>query len=276
MSYQETITGNQAGPKPHHVDAARTWGLGGRDYDDISFGVSDAIAHATQRLSPRPGQRILDVATGTGWAARNAARLGAEVTGVDIASDLLHAAEDLSAHVQPRIVYRPADAEDLPFPDASFDGIISTFGVMFAADQHQAAREMGRVCRPGGRLSLVVWAPGGSVADFFGVIGKHSDAPPPEPSPLAWGDPDHARELLGDDFELWFEQGVNNHYFDNVEDVWNWYARGFGPMKQVIEQLPESRRQAFREDVDAYHGKFATAAGLHIRREYLAIVGRRK
>ncbi|MCH8504852.1 MAG: methyltransferase domain-containing protein [Ectothiorhodospiraceae bacterium] len=262
--------------KPHHEDAARTWGLGGRDYDHVSFGVSDAIAHAIQRLSPKPGQRILDVATGTGWTARNVAALGAQVTGVDIAPELLQAAEELSANIEPRISYQAADAEELPFADASFDGVISTFGVMFAAQQQQAASELGRVCRPGGRLALVVWAPDGAVADFFGVIGKHGDAPPPEPSPLAWGDPDHARQLLGRDFDLWFERGVNNHYFDNVEDVWNWYARGFGPMKSVIEQLPEARQAAFKEDVDQYHGKFATDAGLHIQREYLVVIGRRK
>lgn len=276
MSHHQPVTEQQGRVKTHHEDAARIWGLGGRDYDHISFGVSDALAHAIQRLSPKPGQRILDVATGTGWTARNVAALGAEVTGVDIASELLEAAKELSANSEPRIRYQRADAEELPFADASFDGVISTFGVMFSVKQHLAASELGRVCRPGGRLALAVWDPGGSVADFFGVIGKHSDTPAPDPSPLAWGDPDHARALLGRDFELWFERGVNNHYFDTTQDVWNWYARGFGPMKSVIERLPPSRQAAFRDDVDQYHGKFATDGGLHIRREYLVIIGRRK
>lgn len=262
--------------QPHHEAAARTWDLGGQDYDNISFGVSDALAHAAQRLNPHPGQQILDVATGTGWSARNAARYGAHVTGVDIASGLLGAAEDLSAHMQPPIRFQQADAEQLPFEDGSFDGVISTFGVMFAADQAQAAREMARVCRSGGRLSLAVWAPEGAVLDFFGVIGKHSGDPPPEPSPLAWGDPDHARALLGEHFELWFEPGINNHYFDSVKDAWEWYARGFGPIRQVMNNLSASEQEAFRRDIDDYHGKYATDAGLHIRREYLLITGRRK
>jgi SAM-dependent methyltransferase len=262
--------------KPHHEDAARAWDLGGREYDNISFGVSDALAHAAQRLNAAPGQRILDVATGTGWSARNAARTGAQVTGVDIAPELLRAADQLSAHIEPRIDFRQADAEDLPFADGSFDGVISTFGIMFAAGQEQAARELGRVCRKGGRLSLAVWASDGTVRDFLGLIGKHSGAPAPEPSPLAWGDPDHVRTLLGDDFELWFEPGINNHYFDSVEDARAWYARGFGPMKQVISDLQGDRQAAFLEDIDRYHGKFATDAGLHIRREYLVINGRRK
>ncbi len=262
--------------QPHHEDAARTWNLGGSHYDNISFGVSDALAHAAQRLNPRPGQEILDVATGTGWTARNMARAGANVTGVDIASELLEAAETLSAHLRPAVRFRQADAERLPFDDGHFDGVISTFGVMFAADQAQAARELARVCRRGGRLSLAVWAPEGAVQDFFGVIGAHSGDPAPEPSPLAWGDPDHARALLGQDFELWFEPGVNHHYFDKVEDAWQWYARGFGPIRQVMKQLSESEQTAFKQDVDAYHGRYATEAGLHIEREYLLITGRRK
>jgi SAM-dependent methyltransferase len=262
--------------KPHHEVPAQIWDRGGQDYDNISFGVSDALAHAAQRLNPKPGEQILDVATGTGWTARNVARAGAHVTGTDIASELLRAAEALSGHIRPPIHFQRADAEALPFPDASFDGVISTFGVMFAGDQAQAARELGRVCRKGGRLSLAVWAAGGTVQDFLGIIGRHSGEPAPDPSPLAWGDPDHARDLLGDDFELVFEEGVNNHYFDSVEDAWEWYARGFGPMKQVISDLPEERQAAFRKDIDQYHGKFASDAGLHIRREYLVITGRRK
>src|SRR5262252_6256736 len=151
-----------AGPKiqPHHEAAARMWGQGGRFYDDVSFAISDALAHAAQRLNAGEGQRILDVATGTGWSARNVARRSAQVTAVDIAPELLSAAAQLSAHIQPPIIYQRADAEQLPFPSAHFDGIISTFGVMFAVDQAQAAAELARVCRPGGRLCIAAWAPG--------------------------------------------------------------------------------------------------------------------
>ena len=182
---------------PHHEAAASMWGQGGRAYDDISFAVSDALAHAAQRLNAGAGQRILDVATGTGWSARNAARRGAQVTAVDIAPELLAAAAELSAYVRPTIAFRQADAERLPFDDASFDGVISTFGVMFAANQDRAAAELGRVCRRGGRLAVAAWAPGGAVAEFFGVIARHAGAPPPAASPLAWGDPAHAERLLG-------------------------------------------------------------------------------
>ena len=138
----------------HNQQAAKMWGHGGSAYDFISFGISDALAHATQRMWPEPGEKILDVATGTGWSARNLASLGARVTGIDIADDLLEAARALSAHIDPEISYQHADAEALPFDDASFDGVVSTFGVMFAPNQEQAASELARVCRPGGRLVL--------------------------------------------------------------------------------------------------------------------------
>src|SRR5262247_2017216 len=120
---------------PHHEAAARMWGQGGRHYDDVSFAISDALAHAAQRLNAGEGQRILDVATGTGWSARNVARMGAAVTGVDISEELLAAACLLSGHIRPAIAFREGDAERLPFEERAFDGIISTFGVMFARDQ---------------------------------------------------------------------------------------------------------------------------------------------
>src|SRR5262245_2540736 len=116
----------------HHRVAAEIWGQGGAAYDIISFGLSDALAHATQRLNPKPGHSVLDIGTGTGWTARNVARLGARVTATDIAAPLLEAARDLSGPLADRITFRQADAESLPFGDAEFDGVISTFGVIFA------------------------------------------------------------------------------------------------------------------------------------------------
>ena len=260
----------------HHRAAATMWGQGGKDYDDVSFAISDALKHAGQRLDPRQGDRVLDVATGTGWSARNAARFGAEVTGVDIAEELLAAARELSAHVRPPIEFRLADAERLPFGDGAFDGVISTFGVMFAADQRQAAAELARVCRSGGRLVLAIWAPVGSVAEFFGVIGKHSDAPPPPASPLAWGDPAHVKALLGGAFELTFEDGVSHAYHASADAIWDWYARGFGPLRQLAASLTADRAAALKRDVDAYHQHYAVPAGLHVKRDYLLTIGRRR
>lgn len=260
----------------HHRAAAMVWDQGGKHYDDVSFAISDALKHAAQRLDAREGHRILDVATGTGWSARNAARMGAEVTGIDIADGLLAAARELSAHIRPPIKFQLADAERLPFADGAFDGVISTFGVMFAADQARAAAELGRVCRSGGRLVLATWAPVGSVAEFFGTIGKHSDAPPPPASPLAWGDPANVENLLGDAFELIFEQGVAHAYHADAGAIWDWYVRGFGPLRQLAASLDADRAEALKRDVDAFHQHYAVPAGLHVRRDYLLTIGRRR
>ena len=243
----------------HHKAAATMWGRGGRHYDDVSFAISDALGHAAQRLNARAGESILDVATGTGWSARNVARTGASVTGVDISAELLAAARELSAHVRPAIDFRLGDAERLPFGDGAFDGIISTFGVMFALDQAQAAIELARVCRSGGRLALATWAPAGAVAQFFGVIAQHSDGPPPPSSPLAWGDPAHVERLLGNAFHLSFEHGVNNAYHGSEQDIWDWYTRGFGPLRQLAESLPADRLERLKRDVDAYHRQIGRA-----------------
>ena len=261
---------------PHHLTAASTWGQGGRLYDDISFGLSDALGHAAQQLDARADEQILDVATGTGWSARNVARTGARVTAVDISAELLSAAADLSAHISPRITFQLGDAEALPFHDGAFDRVISTFGVIFAQNQQQAAKELGRVCRKGGRLSLATWASDGSVAKFLAIIAKHSAAPPPQVSPLAWGDPRHVEELLGRDFELKLERGVNNAYHPDSDHIWERYACGFGPMRQLIDSLEPAKREALRADVDAYHKHYDTVAGLHVKREYLIILGTRR
>lgn len=261
--------------QPHHAAAAAMWGKGGRFYDEVSFAISDALAHAAQRLNARAGQAILDVATGTGWSARNAARGGAKVTAVDISAELVAAARELSAHVRPSIDFHVADAEALPFADASFDGVISTFGVMFALDQAGAARELARVCRPGGRLVLTAWVPDGSVAEFFAILGKYGDAPPPR-SPLTWGDPLEVERLLGRDFRLVFETGRNHAHHDDAEDLWGWYSRGFGPLRQLIETLEPAAGAALKAEVDAYHRHYVTEAGLRIPRDYLTTIGRRR
>ena len=230
------------------------------------------LAAALIGVAPGPlaGARVLDLGTGTGVASEVLSAAGARPIGLDLAPAML-------AYQQ---AHRPSgvagDAHALPFRDGAFDAVISTFGVMFAADHAAAARELARVCRPGGRLALIVWAPEGAVQEFLGIIGKYNPNPPPEPSPLAWGEPDHATALLGDAFDLTFEDGVNNHFLGGVEAAWTWYAAGFGPMKALIGALPPDELAAFKQEIDAYHAGYRVPAGLHVKREYLAILGRRR
>jgi SAM-dependent methyltransferase len=262
--------------REHNRPAAALWTQGGSGYDEISFQVSDALAHAVQRLWPRPGEKVLDVATGTGWSARNAARWGAEVTAVDIGEDLLAAARDLSAHIRPEIDYQLADAENLPFGDGAFDRVISTFGVMFAGSHEAAAGELARVCRPGGRMVLATWATEGAVAEFFALGARHSGAPPPAASPMLWGDREHVSGLLGDAFELSFEPGVNEVFYPDAQAVWELFTGGFGPVRALAERLQGDALDAYRDDFVAYHDKYAGEHGLHIKRDYLVVIADRK
>ena len=260
----------------HNRISAAAWGAGGLGYDQVSFAISDALAHAAQRLTPSPGHKVLDCATGTGWTARNVARMGATVSAIDIASELLAAARELSVGVRPKIRYQLADAESLPFVDGQFDGVISTFGVMFSGDHQRAADELARVCKSGGRLILATWVPDGAVAEFFGLIAAHAQTQPPEQSPLRWGDTQYLHALLGDAFVLQFEQGWNHAYHESPDAIWNWYLHGFGPLRQLHSSLDFAGQEALKRDVDAYHDHYRVPAGLCVKREYLITIGRRR
>lgn len=271
------MAASEAQVLPHNDAPARMWSLGGAGYDKVSFFISDALAHATQRLAPKEGEAVLDIATGTGWVARNLASFGAEVTAVDISPGLLEAARELSTHVRPPIDYQLADAEKLPFADASFDRVISTFGLMFAQDHEAATRELLRVTKPGGRIVLTTWRPDSSVADMFGIIGKYRDRPAPSPSPLVWGKRDYVRERFGNDADLLFETGVSESFYDSPADIWNGMRKGFGPIRELEDSLDESRFDALRKELDALHARYTTEDGLlRIPRDYLLVIATRQ
>ena len=193
-------------PLPHNTAVAQVWDTGGAAYDEISRGILDSIEHCVNRLRPDKQEHILDVATGTGWTARRVAERGARVTGVDISCEELDAARRLSRRMGLGIDYRRADAEALPFEDAAFDGVISTCGVMFASRPEDAAAELGRICRPGGRVALTTWTPDGNVFGMFKIIKSYmptpSDPAKAPPSPFDWGRRKRVEDLLERDFEL--------------------------------------------------------------------------
>ncbi|WP_217510726.1 class I SAM-dependent methyltransferase [Roseovarius spongiae] len=254
---------------------AQMWGQPGKSYDGISFGLSDTISHAVQALWPRPGERILDIGTGTGWAARLAAWRGANVTGVDIAPGMLEAADALSAGVEPRPAFRRAAAEDLPFEEASFDGVVSTYGVIFSSKPVEAAAEMARVLRPGGRLALATWAddPGGYIARFFDLIGEWSDAPPPPASPFDWGRSSWLQEVVGARFKIDVREQVTTFYAPDEATVWEEYVNGFGPVASTYAALEQNRREAFRAAFEEFHRSYASGLGLVIPRRALVVRG---
>ena len=262
----------------HNRPSAMVWGHAGANYDFISFGLSDGLAHAVQMLWPRAGERILDIGTGTGWTARFASAQGADVTGIDIAEPLLEAGRTLSAHMANAPDFVHGDAEELPFKASTFDGIVSTYGVMFASRPERAAREMARVTRPGGRLVLMTWLddPDGYIARFFDVVGRFSDAPPPETSPMVWGRPDWVQSLLGDAFEIVCTPHETTLYAPDAESVWRKYVKGFGPVSFTAAQLSQDGLRQFEEAFAELHAPYDTGEGLKIVRKALAIRGRRR
>ena len=259
----------------HNKSAASLWSEGGRGYDYISFSISDALSHVAQSLWPKSGENILDIATGTGWSARNVAYMGANVTGVDIAEELLAAAKALSSHIQPAINYQHADAENLPFDDKTFDGVISTFGIMFAGNHQAAADELVRVCKPGGRISLATWLPGPDsfVARMFGVVAKHNDAPSPKVTPLEWGRQKYVNELLGDKFDLEFREEISTLFSPGGLEVWNKFHEGFGPVRLLANKLDEKKLADFKKEFIDLHEEFKNGNQIRIERRYLLTTG---
>jgi len=258
----------------HNERAAATWGSGGRDYDRISDFVSDALTHLVNRIIPQPGERFLDVGTGTGWTARLLSSRGATVTGVDIGAGVIEAAKALA----PEIDFRVADAESLPFEDASFDAVTSTFGVMFVAQPEIAAHEIARVCKSGGRLGLLTWVPEGTVTGFFQMMRSYMPPPPtnPPPSPFEWGRPERIFELLGHAFELRFERGTTTLRMPDGDSVWELFINGFGPIKTLTASLDPERKEQLKRDFLAFHERYRTDLGIAMPRDYLVTIGYRR
>jgi SAM-dependent methyltransferase len=188
------------------------WGRG--DYQRITETIPDIHALVIERLAPAPGMRWLDLACGTGAVAERAAAAGASATGVDLAPALIETAEWRAAQLGLEIRYAVGDCERLELPDAAFDAVSSTCGVMFSPDHAASARELARVTAPGGRIALANWAPGGGIARMFGMMAPFQPAPPPS-DPFRWGDPEHVRGLLDDAFELEFEERVSTLRVDS-------------------------------------------------------------
>jgi SAM-dependent methyltransferase len=260
--------------RPHNEKAAATWGSGGAAYDRVSETIADAIDHAVARVAPKPGETCLDVATGTGWTARRLAARGAQVTGIDIGQGVIDAAKQLA----PEIDFRVGDAEQLNFADRHFDVVTSTFGVMFVARPEDAARELARVCRKGGRLALCTWPPGDIIEGLFKVMRPYMPPPPanPPPSPFEWGKLERVRELLGDAFDLKFETGVTTLRLPSGKAAWNVFVEGYGPTKTVAAACEPERRKELERDFIAYHETFAGDLGVAMPRQYLVTIGVRR
>jgi SAM-dependent methyltransferase len=165
----------------------------------------------------------------------------------------------------------------MPYLDANFDVVSSTFGVMFAPDHEAVARELARVCRSGGRIGLATWRPDGGVGDLFKVMAPFQ-APTPEGvgNPFNWGREEHAERLLGEAFELTFEDGDAPQTGASGEELWELFSTAYGPTKALASSLePERREQLHRAWVD-YYERHRVNGGIRQPRQYLLILGTRR
>ncbi len=259
--------------QPHNIKAQSVWNSPAGRYDEISRSIADAIEHAVERLQPRAGERVLDLATGTGWGSRVIGQRfpGVRVTGADIAEQMLDYARTMAATLRLEIDYQHADAEKLPFADGSFDAVISTFGVMFAGNPEAAAAELARVVKKGGRVVLSTWKHDSNVFHMFGVM-KQFMPPPPQPappSPFAWGKAERLHELLDANFDVEIEEGTNHYRYASGEQAWNLWVNHYGPSKTLAANLDDARRADFRRAMIAWHETFKAGLGFDQPRQYV-------
>jgi SAM-dependent methyltransferase len=249
------------------------WGNG--PYQRITETISDIHDVVVERLAPGAGDRWLDLACGTGAVAEKAASAGASVTGLDLAPVLIETANERAAELGLDIAYVVGDVERLELPDAGFDKISSTCGIMFAPDHEASAAEVARVTAPGGQIALANWTPTGGLAKMFKVMAPYQPAPPPS-SPFDWGDEERVRELLGDAFELELSEHVSTLRIPSGEDYWELFSTSYGPTKTLADSLGDRREELRRDWVEFFETNYRANGEIAHTREYLLVFGTRR
>jgi SAM-dependent methyltransferase len=203
-----------------------------------------------EALDLRAGARVLDVAAGNGNATLAAARRFCTVTSTDYVPALLEAGRKRAEAEGQDVHFQVADAEDLPFPDAAFDVVLSTFGVMFTPDQQKAAAELARVCRPGGKIGLASWTPDGFIGQLFKTIGRYVPPPAGAPSPALWGTRSRLEELFGAaPFSI---HTRSRHFAFRYRSPMHWltmFRTYYGPMSKTFDALDEAGKESFARDL---------------------------
>jgi ubiquinone/menaquinone biosynthesis C-methylase UbiE len=253
------------------MDPKTMWGSG--NYAAVAERVSEAGELVVERAGVAAGMDVLDVACGTGNATIPAAQAGARVTGLDFQADLLAIARERCADAMVEIDWVEGDAQELPFEDASFDRVVSTFGHMFAPDHERTAAEMRRVLRPEGAIAFACWTPEGSIGRMFRTLAELVPPPPGGASPLLWGTEEHVRELLGDaEFECHEIEWTD----ESVESYSRFMLESFGPLlnaREVLAGREDELDQAFTDYLRREN--LNDDGSLRFRGEYLLAVVRR-
>lgn len=249
------------------------------DFGEVAKHIETGAEEFIARLALKPGERVLDVACGSGNLAIPAARAGAIVIGVDIATNLLEQARGRAASEGLTIQFDEGDAENLPYRDAAFDVVVSMFGAMFAPRPELVAAELVRVCRTGGRIAMANWTPDGFIGQKFKITGRHVPPPPNIPSPLKWGDEETVRERLRDgiaDLQLTRRMCPFTYPFPPAGVVES-FRKYYGPTQRAFDALDADGQAALRRDLEQLwteHNQ-ATDDTTEVEGEYLEVVATR-
>lgn len=267
-----TDIGLEADPITERVRA--TWTSG--DFGRIAKGYERGAGEFIARLGFEPGEPVLDVACGTGNLALPAARIGASVTGIDIAPNLIAEAKARAAADDLRITFDVGDAERLPHENGTFQTVVTMFGAMFAARPERAAAELIRVTRPGGRIAMANWTPAGFIGEMLRTTVRYVPAPAGIPSPLLWGTENVVSTRLGAGTRsiAFTRRQMTFEYPFGPEQVVNYFRFWYGPTLRAFATLDEDGREGLRRDLEKLwtdHNR-ATDGTTRVQSEYLEVI----
>jgi SAM-dependent methyltransferase len=249
------------------------WATG--DYAVVGTTLQIVGENLAEALDLRAGEQVLDVAAGNGNATLAAARRFCNVTSTDYVPSLLESGRRRALAEGHPIEFQEADAEALPFPEASFDVVMSTFGVMFTADQDRAAAEMARVCKRGGRIGLANWTPASFIGQVFKTIGKYIPPAPGVKSPALWGTQPRLQELFGTVAkDIRITERQFNFRYRSAEHFIEVFRTWYGPMNRTFAALDAERQRQFKDELLAlmHKGNRGGNASLVLPSEYLEVV----
>ena len=254
-----------------------TWIAG--DFGQIARYYTRDAGDFINRLNLKPGMKVLDVACGTGNLALPAARTGAEVTGVDIAPNLVEQARENAKREGLNAKFDEGDAEALPYNDGNFDVVVTMFGAMFAPRPELVAAELKRVCRPGGLIAMANWTPGGFIGQMFKTTASHFPLPPGMPSPVLWGVEETVRQRLGEGISNLETRPQTVHWAFPLSpaEVVEHFREYYGPTQKAFGALDESKQAALRKDLEQLwetHNR-ATDGSTVVDSEYLEVIATR-
>jgi SAM-dependent methyltransferase len=255
-----------------------TWMAG--DFGKIAEHTVIDAERFVDDLGITPAMQVLDVACGTGNLAIPAARKGAQVTGVDIATNLLEQARARASAEGLQVTFKEGDAEQLPFPDAQFDLVMTMFGAMFAPDPEKVASEVARVCRHGGRIAMANWTPDGFTGKMFRLTSRYLPPPVEIPAPTLWGDEAVASLRLksnGVEVESMQRRILLFDFPFPPREVVQFFRDYFGPTKVAFSRMDEDRQTEYRDDLEklwSEHNQARSGKTL-IQNEYLEVIGTR-